>query len=391
MFVRNNKFFEILLLEFVFIIIAGLAYFMVSLINFEELASQRFLLSFIIFLLCNLTILPAWISLRKRQQVANDFDLIKSDELQARTLLHILNEDNLENNEKFQLNSICAACTKEDECDHKQLDDCRVLFDKEINIEKIDEESTIVLNPVQAIISNYTMNNKQGRLVTIQAVNDKDGNKIEKMITNSIFQAQERERKLISRELHDGVGQSLFGMLLQVDILKSLHDNRPEVVQYLDKLQSTLQQTIEDVRNLSSQLRPSTLDDFGLVATLRNFIQDFGSRFGIQINFTTKGFTERFPYNIETALYRIAQETLINAAKYSGAERIDILLQYDVSERLITMQITDFGKGFELNPTTRNGVGIYSMEERASILGGNFSISSEIGKGTKVQVIIPVE
>jgi len=210
------------------------------------------------------------------------------------------------------------------------------------------------------------------------------------MITHSIFQAQERERKLISRELHDGIGQSLFGILLQAEFIKSIPRNKNELDIQLEKHQRMITQTIEDVRNLSSELRPSTLDDHGLIVTLKNFIRDFSNRFGMQINFTFKGCNERLPSSIETALYRIAQEALINAAKYSSAERIDIVIDVDKNSDKVILSISDFGKGFELNPSNRNGVGIYSMEERASILGGDFSIVSEIGKGTQIQVIIPI-
>jgi two-component system sensor histidine kinase NreB len=81
---------------------------------------------------------------------------------------------------------------------------------------------------------------------------------------------------------------------------------------------------------------------------------------------------------------------LINAAKYSSAERIDIVIDVDKQKDTVFLTLTDFGKGFELNPSNRNGVGIYSMEERASILGGDFLINSEIGKGTQIQVNIPI-
>lgn len=246
--------------------------------------------------------------------------------------------------------------------------------------------------PVIATISYYTTPKKeQGIVVSMQKVTEKrkeEHEKIGKMITQSIFHAQERERKLISRDLHDGIGQSLFGILLETDIIKSVLKDEKEFHSHLGKLQKMVTQTIEDVRNLSSELRPSTLDDHGLIITLKNFILDLGTRFGFQINFTYKGSKERLPSSIETALYRIAQEALINVAKYAGAERIDVVIER--LDEKISLSITDFGKGFELNPSNRRGVGIYSMKERTLILGGEFNIVSEIGKGTQIQVTIPV-
>ncbi|XJZ28236.1 histidine kinase [Bacillota bacterium Lsc_1132] len=267
---------------------------------------------------------------------------------------------------------------------------CFLQNDQENPVELSIKTKTFI--PVLATISHYTtLKGEKGIVVSLQKVSEKrraEHEKIEKMITHSIFQAQEKERKLISRELHDGIGQSLFGILLQTDIIKTVCKDENETEKHLGILQQMVKQTIEDVRNLSSELRPSTLDDHGFIATLKNFIRDFGKRFGIQINFTYMGENERLPAAIETALYRIAQEALINAAKYAGAERIDIVVNR--LEQSVSLFITDFGKGFELNPANRSGVGLYSMEERASILGGTFLIKSEIGKGTRIQVTIPI-
>jgi len=101
-----------------------------------------------------------------------------------------------------------------------------------------------------------------------------------------------------------------------------------------------ISQTIDDIRYLSAALRPSTLDNHGLIATLKNHIRDFGQRFGIQINFTYKGSNERLPSAIETALYRIAQEALINAAKYSSAERINFSINFHKDQKKVILMNT---------------------------------------------------
>lgn len=249
------------------------------------------------------------------------------------------------------------------------------------------------LIPVQANISHYTTPKKRnGTIIAIQKESEKRKNEnreIEKMITHSIFQAQEKERKLISRELHDGIGQSLYGILIHTDILKTLI-HQEHLKKQVGKLQNMIQQTIEDIRYLSAELRPSTLDDHGLIITLKNFIRDFSTRFAMQINFTVKGNKERLNASIETALYRIAQEALINAAKYSCTERIDVLIDMERNEKEVYLSVIDFGKGFEINSNNRKGVGIYSMEERTHILGGKFHIESTLGKGTTVEVTIPL-
>ncbi|KEF37637.1 histidine kinase [Schinkia azotoformans MEV2011] len=298
----------------------------------------------------------------------------------------------LRNNEIENFCEVCSNYPGADKiCD---VSKCFLTSDEDNPVELYIKNTNNVLIPVQATTSYYTTPEKErGIVVGLQPISEKrkeEHKQIQKLITHSILQAQEKERKLISRELHDGVGQSLFGMLLQVDVIKSIPKNKKELEIYLDKLQLMIKQTIEDVRNLSAELRPSTLDDHGLISTLKIFIRELGNRFGMQINLTSKRGNERLPSAIETALYRIAQEALLNAAKYSSAERIDIVIDINIKAEIVSLSITDFGKGFEMNPTNRKGVGIYSMEERASMLGGVFSIVSEVGKGTKVQVQIPI-
>jgi two-component system, NarL family, sensor histidine kinase NreB len=214
--------------------------------------------------------------------------------------------------------------------------------------------------------------------------------RIAKMMTHSILQAQEKERKRISRELHDGIGQSLYGALIQLDVIVAGLEGEEEHPAYarIDALQQSLRNTIEDIRHLSAELRPSVLDDMGLMAALRNDIQAFGQKFGIQVNFTYEGDKTRLPPAYETALYRIAQEALTNAAKYAQTARIDVVLCHNGNEAEMTVK--DYGTGFELNGMERRGVGLYSMEERTEGLGGEFLLESQPGSGTVVKVKLPL-
>ncbi|WP_438445251.1 sensor histidine kinase [Gorillibacterium sp. sgz5001074] len=215
--------------------------------------------------------------------------------------------------------------------------------------------------------------------------------RISKMMTHSILLAQERERKRLSRELHDGIGQSLYGALIQLDVLTSSLEEGEEHPAYgrIEKLQTSLRQTIEDIRHLSAELRPSVLDDMGLLAALRHHIQSFGEKFGIQVNFTYEGDKRRLPAAYETALYRIAQEALTNAAKYAQTGRIDVALKQGNGEAVLTVR--DYGVGFALpSLTEKRGVGLYSMEERAEALNGVFRLESEPGAGTVATVVLPL-
>lgn len=215
--------------------------------------------------------------------------------------------------------------------------------------------------------------------------------RITRMMAHSILLAQERERKRLSRELHDGIGQSIYSALIQLDVAASALEGGEEHPAYgrIEALQHSLRQTIEDLRHLSAELRPSVLDDMGLLAALRQHVQNFGSRFGMQVNFQYEGDKSRLPPAHETALYRIAQEALTNAGKYAQTGRIDVILRHNAKEAELVVR--DYGVGFPVKDSAkRKGVGLFSMEERAEALHGVFRLESQAGQGTVVTVTLPL-
>ncbi|WP_179014966.1 sensor histidine kinase [Paenibacillus sp. 79R4] len=228
------------------------------------------------------------------------------------------------------------------------------------------------------------------RIQEVEEQRQEEQHQIAKMITHSILSAQENERKRISRELHDGIGQSLYSILIQTEMLKaSLESEETDAAEEpLDALQASIRHTIEDIRDLSVELRPSALDDIGLVAALRNYVRLYGQKFGIQVLFTIEGDSGRLPAAHEIAFYRIVQEALTNAAKYSHTEVVDVRLK--LLPRFAELHIRDYGIGFMLTTELRQGVGLYSMEERVNILGGEFDIQSTPGQGTAIQVKVPI-
>ena len=135
------------------------------------------------------------------------------------------------------------------------------------------------------------------RIQEVEEQRQEEQHQIAKMITHSILSAQENERKRISRELHDGIGQSLYSILIQTEMLKaSLESEETDAAEEpLDALQASIRHTIEDIRDLSVELRPSALDDIGLVAALRNYVRLYGQKFGIQVLFTIEGDSGRLP------------------------------------------------------------------------------------------------
>lgn len=248
--------------------------------------------------------------------------------------------------------------------------------------------------PVSVSASTYM--GADQKLLTILSIRDlsdyrkRERNRIHNMITTSMIKAQEEERKRLSRELHDGIGQSIFSVLLGLEYIVPQVKN-DEAKQHVENLRKTTKQTLEEIRHMAVELRPSALDDLGLIAALKSYIKTFGDTFGIQVNFEYTGNRDRLSSNTETALYRISQEALTNVAKYADSDRVDLaILKYDND---VILKITDFGKGFSIDDVRRKekGVGLYGMEERASMLGGTFHITSQIDQGTEIEVRIPIE
>ncbi|OXM13840.1 PAS domain-containing sensor histidine kinase [Paenibacillus herberti] len=196
-----------------------------------------------------------------------------------------------------------------------------------------------------------------------------------------MMQIQEEERRRFSRELHDGIGQSLFSFKISLDrILSESADPR------LEGLLSEVFQLMEEVRGMAWELRPSVLDDLGIVPALRTYIQNFEKHYGIRVQFNYS-LSGRPELAAETALYRIVQESLTNMGKYAGVSEVSVSLQEN--DGLLEAVIRDSGVGFELKQHSR-GVGLLSMEERARAAGGRLEIESAPGDGTVVRLLLPL-
>jgi signal transduction histidine kinase len=211
----------------------------------------------------------------------------------------------------------------------------------------------------------------------------------------SVQRAQEEERERISRELHDDICQRLSGMKFRVEVLAgNAEPANKRMVRGLRDLNQELDRAITEVQRISSNLRPSVLDDFGLVTALRMLCKAFEKLHAIRTSFQ-EGHAPPGPVdtNIEIALYRIAQEALSNTAKHSNAGTTT--LQLEREEASIRLTVSDDGTGFEETDPARargegHGMGLMSMRERSELLGGTFRIQSAPGKGTTVTVTLPL-
>ena len=214
------------------------------------------------------------------------------------------------------------------------------------------------------------------------------------ILSSEIIKAQEEERKRISRELHDEASQALVAAKINLEMLeKRLPSNLEAVSTSLAETSSLLVCTLENLRRLARDLRPSILDDLGLIPTLRWYTESYTKRLGIPITFKAVALHKRLDFEIETVIYRIVQEALTNIAKYAQAKEVSISLNKKNGTLITTIE--DNGKGFALETSVlgenySQGSGILGMKERVNNLGGRFQIESKQGKGTKLSAEIPL-
>ncbi len=207
-----------------------------------------------------------------------------------------------------------------------------------------------------------------------------------------ILQAQEEERKRIARELHDETGQALSSLLITLAMIENVMTEEPQRAQ-MAEARNVAHGVLRAIRNMSIDLRPSALDDLGLIPALRQYIREYQQKTGVSVELAAHGVKDRYSSEIETALYRIVQEALTNVMKHAHATKVAVIFKEEQNTANITIQ--DNGQGFDLSalnrsPTQDRGLGIIGMRERIALINGSFSIESHIGKGTTINITAPL-
>ncbi len=217
-----------------------------------------------------------------------------------------------------------------------------------------------------------------------------------------ILEAQEEERRRLALELHDESSQNLTALLIHTEILNQSLQGLPneaittkareQLRGSLNHLNSLTQCTLENIRTLAQQLRPSVLDDLGLHAALRWLAEDSRQRLQLEVELNIEELektiqSQERPALYETALFRIAQECLTNVARHAHAQRVCISLRQ--AQQYIYLQVRDDGCGYDLSQR-HSGLGIFGMRERATLLGGKVVIRSQPGQGTTVEARLPL-
>ena len=211
-------------------------------------------------------------------------------------------------------------------------------------------------------------------------------------LTRQLLSAQEEERKRISRELHDVIAQTLTGINVKLSALKveAASDNK-NLQKKIVSTQRLVEKSVDIVHRFARELRPSVLDDLGLIPALQAFLKQYTEDTGIRVSLKAFAGIEKSSGLQRTALYRIAQEALTNVARHSGASHAEVIIQEN--EGVTTMEIKDDGKGFEVDGTSRakNSIrlGLLGMRERIEMVGGTFCVISAPDTHTTVRVELP--
>lgn len=213
---------------------------------------------------------------------------------------------------------------------------------------------------------------------------------------SQIINAQEEERKRIARELHDETSQVLTSLLISLAILEESVQTE-EARKRISDTRALAHQTLRAIRSLSIDLRPSALDDLGLLPALRWYLKEYQQKCSIEVEFHSTGLKDRLPAEMEIALYRIVQECLTNTARHSHARKAIVTLREEADA--VYGAIIDDGDGFDyaallkapgLERGLGRGLGLTGMRERAILLNGRLEIHSAPGQGTRVEIAIPL-
>jgi signal transduction histidine kinase len=225
-----------------------------------------------------------------------------------------------------------------------------------------------------------------------QQVKDAENARDLQRLSSQLLTAQEEERRIIARELHDEVGQVLTAVKVELSVAQRVIEAGGAASAAIQNARSITDTALHTVRDLSHLLHPAILDDLGLVAATEWYLKGFARRYGVQAELLHDGMTERLAMDIEAAVYRIIQEALTNVAKHAGASCCRVHLEQRSSTLRTTIE--DDGAGFDPekvdDPATGRGLGLVSMRERALQLGGTARLESAPGRGTRLTVDLPL-
>ncbi len=211
-----------------------------------------------------------------------------------------------------------------------------------------------------------------------------------KELSHQILHVQEEERKRISRELHDEIAQTLVGINVHLaGLANESLGKHGDFQKKITRTRRVVEKSVDIVHRFARELRPTVLDDLGLIPALHAFLKDFTQRTGVRTQLTSFAAVEQLSIARRTVLYRVAYEALNNVAQHAGASRVTVGIE--ARENQVCMTIQDNGKSFSLEKTLRGKrLGLLGMRERLEMVGGSFAVESAPGQGTSIKAQIPL-
>jgi signal transduction histidine kinase len=197
--------------------------------------------------------------------------------------------------------------------------------------------------------------------------------------------AQENERRTLARELHDEVGQSLSAILMEAENAECA-DEISEIREHMASVRKLAEKTVNEVRDLALLLRPSMLDDFGLVPALNWHAREMTKRTGLNVVVNADDGADNLPDEHKTCIYRLVQEAVNNSARHANARTVEVIVKHEGGR--VQFSVRDDGVGFDTRFV--RGLGLLGMEERVRRLGGELKLDSQLGRGTLIAAELPV-
>ena len=205
-----------------------------------------------------------------------------------------------------------------------------------------------------------------------------------------IIEAQEEERKRVAREIHDGPAQSMANLVFRVELAQQLIDkDLNEARSELETLKDLVRGSVKDVRKIIYDLRPMSLDDLGLIPTIKRYIERYEEETDIIVDLNILGNRKRLPPSHEITIFRLVQEALNNIQKHAEAGQTTI--RFEFTSQQVNLLIVDNGKGFNEEEVEEGKFGLINMRERCELIGGEINIKSQKNKGTRIHIKIPIE
>ncbi len=329
----------------------------------------------------------------KAGKVIQDVDRLRKEENAARQWLLIVSKDfnkyteeDIKKAYKKAEDLKVALCLKEEE--EKRIREERDKLELRLkSAKKLLKKADNMVSYIGAVL-DYLRTGAQSIDGLAEDVREKQ------YIGYRVIKATEEERRRLAREIHDGPAQAMVNMNVTLELcLKMLDKDINKARNHIMELRDQVNQNISDLRKVIYNLRPMSLDDLGLIATIEKYVEDFGISTGIQVSFRVMGEPADIKGLVQIAIYRIIQEALTNVKKHSGASRG--LIKMEFSEGYVSLLITDNGKGFDVDKALEwgdeeKGFGLINMRERVELLRGYMEIKSDISKGSSIFMKIPL-